>query len=53
MLALDADDAGRKYGAKIAADLDLIGIPHSTFTMPEGCKDPNDILMQIGGERWI
>lgn len=51
VLALDADEAGRKASAKIARDLDYIGIPHGVFPMPGGCKDPNDILVRIGGEK--
>lgn len=50
VLALDDDDAGHAASKKLASDLDYIGIPHSAFQMPEGCKDPNDILMKIGGE---
>lgn len=55
VLALDDDAPGRKASERIADDLRELGIPHSSFDMPEGCKDPNDILImksQIGGEKW-
>ena len=47
VLALDADEPGRNAAAKIAADLDRIGIPHADMPMPDGCKDPNDMLMKL------
>ena len=50
VLALDADAPGRESSDKIAADLDALNIPHANMTMPQGCKDPNDILMQLGGD---
>ena len=50
VLALDANEAGRKAAEKLADDLDCIGIPHSNLQMPKGCNDPNDVLMQTGGE---
>lgn len=49
VLALDADDRGRKASAAIAADLDALKIPHATFPYPPGCKDACDLLkMRIG-----
>lgn len=48
VLALDSDAPGRKASAKIAADLDYLGIPHANFDMPEGCKDPCDVLKLVG-----
>ena len=49
VLALDADAEGQKAAAKIAVDLDYLGIPHANFDMPVGCKDPCDVLQQLGG----
>ena len=48
VLAIDADAPGRKASANIAADLDYLSIPHANFDMPEGCKDPCDVLKQVG-----
>lgn len=48
ILALDADDAGRKTAGKLLDDIRSIGIPCAIMPMPEGCKDPNDALMMIG-----
>lgn len=48
VLALDSDAPGREASAKIAADLDYLGIPHANFDMPEGCKDPCDALKLVG-----
>ena len=48
VLALDSDAPGREAAAKIAADLDYLGIPHANFDMPMGCKDPCDVLKLVG-----
>lgn len=43
ILALDADEAGRKAADKLAADLDELKIPHGTLEWPDGC-DACDVL---------
>lgn len=49
ILAPDADEAGRKAAEAIEADLVALGIPCSVLDMPEGCKDPADVLLMYGG----
>lgn len=44
VIAMDADDAGRRAADAIAADLDALGVPHSSMGWPAGCKDACDAL---------
>ena len=51
ILALDTDKAGVSTTKKIVDDLNELGIQHGNFPMPEGFKDPNDLLKAVrGGE---
>ena len=47
ILALDADEPGRKASEQITADLKQLGIAHGACNMPPGCKDPCDVLEQV------
>lgn len=50
--ALDGDDAGRGAATRLAA----LGSRVRSATLPDGCKDPNDILVTRGVDglrRWI
>lgn len=49
VIAMDNDKAGMETAAKISKDLDALGIPHSSLSWPEGCKDACDVLKR-GGE---
>ncbi len=53
MILMDNDEAGRKAANDLATRLDTLGIPHASASGMLGeCKDANDLLMSLQGDRW-
>lgn len=53
VIAMDEDDEGCKAAAKIAHDLDVIGVAHAMLPpYPDGAKDADEWLMNGRGTRW-
>ena len=54
MICMDEDDEGRKAAAKIARDLDVIGVPHAALPpYPGGAKDADEWLMARRDSDWV
>jgi DNA primase len=49
-LALDNDDAGRRASLAIRDQLAAAGIEVRIATLPDGIKDPNDLLVSCNGD---
>lgn len=53
VVCMDEDGEGRKAAAKIAHDLDVIGIAHADLPpYPDGAKDADEWLMRDRGVKW-
>lgn len=51
ILALDADEAGRKTADRLLADIKGMDMSCAVMEMAPGCKDPNDMLVKHGGDQ--
>lgn len=53
VVAMDEDAEGRRAAARIARDLDAIGVPHSAMPpYPDGAKDADEWLVAERGGKW-